>query len=342
MISLNHPEAIVNSFWFSHFRMRRAHHRLTLPPPLPGDAIAAYLHSAQVEKGLSLNSLAAYGRDLAHFRAWCSERRLPVETCQPEHIQEYLCSLREAATDKRLSARSVARHFVSLRNLFGYLLREGRVERDPTQEMPAPGWGAKLPQYLSKAELDRVLAAQPAAGEPLDEAMRLRDRALLQILYACGLRVGEVTALRVNDLDLAAGVVRCTGKGDRQRLVPMHAQAQRALGEYLDQGRPRLAQANKTSVPRQSTVFISRRGRPLTRQAVWKLVRDFGRAAGLPGALYPHLLRHSFATHLLEGGADLRSLQAMLGHADIQTTQIYTHVATSHLQEAYRAHHPRA
>ncbi|HUX67091.1 MAG TPA: site-specific tyrosine recombinase [Terriglobales bacterium] len=290
--------------------------------------IQAFLHCAAVEKGLAPNSLAAYGRDLGQFAAWCRKRQLGLGDCDRGQIQEYLLWL----YDRGLSARSVARQLVAVRNLFRYLVLERRLGVDPTAEVRAPAWGRPIPQHLSPGEVQRVLAAaQPGQGRsPAGRALRRRDQALLQLLYACGLRVSELITLRCNDVDLAAGIVRCTGKGDKQRLVPLHRVAQAALRHYL------------AAAPPSPYLFPSRRGGPMTRQAVWKRLRQYGLASGLGRGLYPHLLRHSFATHLLEGGADLRSLQAMLGHADIQTTQIYTHVVTGRLQEVYRAHHPRA
>ena len=290
--------------------------------------IQGYLHCAAVEKGLASNSLAAYRRDLEQFAAWCQSRQVACRDCTRADIQEFLLWLYA----RGLGARSVARHLVALRNLFRYLALERGLAVDPTAEVRAPSWGRPIPRHLSPEEVQRVLqAAPPGEGRTAAErALRRRDQALLQLLYACGLRVSELIGLRRNDLDLAAGIVRCTGKGDKQRLVPLHRPAQAALRQYL------------AAAPASPYLFPSRRGGAMSRQAVWKRLRLLGLASGLGRGLYPHLLRHSFATHLLEGGADLRSLQAMLGHADIQTTEIYTHVVTGRLQEVYRAHHPRA
>jgi len=290
--------------------------------------IQGFLHCAAVEKGLACNSLAAYRRDLEQFAAWCQSRHGACRDCTRGDIQEYLLGLYA----RGLGARSVARHLVAVRNLFRYLVLERGLAVDPTAEVRAPAWGRPIPRHLSPEEVQRVLqAAPPGEGRtPAERALRRRDQALLQLLYACGLRVSELIGLRRNDLDLAAGIVRCTGKGDKQRLVPLHRPAQAALRQYL------------AAAPASPYLFPSRRGGAMSRQAVWKRLRLLGLASGLGRGLYPHLLRHSFATHLLEGGADLRSLQAMLGHADIQTTEIYTHVVTGRLQEVYRAHHPRA
>lgn len=298
----------------------------------------AFLHYTSVEKGLANNSLAAYRRDLERFSVWCRNRNLELEECQPGHIQEYLLWLYSLG----LSARSVARHLVAVRGLYRFLALEKWVASDPTQQVRAPRWGRPIPRHLSATDVALVLGATGPGGAAVpggtQRARRWRDHALLQLLYASGLRVSELAQLRLEDLELESGVVRCTGKGDKQRLVPIHREAQAVLRAYLVQGRPRLLRGR----PNSPYLFPNPRGGALSRQALWKRVRACGRAGGLRRGLYPHLLRHSFATHLLEGGADLRSLQAMLGHADIQTTQIYTHVVTGRLKEVYRAHHPRA
>lgn len=315
--------------------------RYAIPAEING--FLAYLHA---EKGLAAHTLAAYSRDLGKYWAWCQQSHLRLTECRRQHIQEFLLALYAAG----LGARSVARTLVAVRGFYQYLVRQGRLAEDPTEPVPAPAFLQPMPRVLSPAEAQRVLAA-PGAGLDADaearqdwvvgvreRALRGRDAALLQLLYASGLRVSELAGLRLSDLDLEAGVVRCTGKGDQQRLVPVHRVAQKTLGQYLQRHRPVLTRACALT----PFLFPNGRGGPLTRQALWKRLRAYGVAAKLPVPLYPHLLRHSFATHLLEGGADLRSLQAMLGHADIQTTQIYTHVVTGRIQEVYRAHHPRA
>lgn len=309
----------------------------TLAPPSAPDLLARQvalcLQAARVEKGLSFNTLAAYRRDLARFAAWCRSQPLAFAGCRRAHIQDFLCHLQDAG----LGPRSRARAFVAVRRLFRHLQLEKFCPSDPTEGMRGPAWQKSVPEVLSVQQIRGVLGqvgAHPSGA--WDRALRQRDAAMLQLLFACGLRVSELSALRLNDLDLAAGVLRCLGKGDRQRWVPLHREAQRALRAYLAEARPRLGQSEGTFV------FPGRGGRPLSRQAIWSRLQAHGCRAGLPGSLYPHRLRHSFATHLLEGGADLRSLQTLLGHADIQTTQIYTHVASSRLREVYRSHHPRA
>lgn len=308
--------------------------RHAAPPEI--EFFLAYLRT---EKGLAVHSLGAYGRDLGKFWAWCQHHHLGWADCRRQHIQDFLLGL----YDSGLGARSVARALVAVRGFFQYLLREAQVSADPTEAVPAPAFRQTMPRVLSPDEAKRVLAAPADMGEnlpvgPRERALRGRDAALLQLLYASGLRVSELAGLRLSDLDLEAGVVRCTGKGDKQRLVPVHRVAQKALQQYLRRDRPVLTR----TCPLTPYLFPNGRQGRLTRQALWKRLRAYGTAANLRQPLYPHLLRHSFATHLLEGGADLRSLQAMLGHADIQTTQIYTHVVTGRIQEVYRAHHPRA
>jgi len=301
----------------------------------PEPWVEACLFRLRVEKGLSSNTLAAYQRDLGMFSRWCIRRSLPLSVCRREHLQQYLLELYR----RPLASRSVARHLTALRNLFGFLVEESWIQQDPTEHVESPAIGQKLPAYLSTGQVQALLAAPaetPGAGAR-QRARRDRDAALLQLLYATGLRASELTGLHCNHVDLDAGIVRCEGKGGKQRLVPMHRRAQAALQRYLHSARLVLL----GSAPDRGWLFPGRGGRPLSRQALWKLLQPYGCATGIAG-LYPHRLRHSFATHLLEGGADLRSLQVMLGHADLQTTQIYTQVVSGRMQQVYRAHHPRA
>lgn len=279
-----------------------------------------------MDKGLARNSLAAYARDLHHFAAWADQRQLAPGACVRGDLQAYLVELHRQG----LGARSAARRVAALRNLFGYLVREQVLRRDPSEDLHAPRWGRPIPATLHVEEMENLLqAASPAAARTARErGVRRRDLAALHVLYGCGLRASELVQLRRVDLNLEAGVLRCEGKGGKQRWVPMNRRAVSALRQYLKK-----AAASEW-------VFPGNRGRAWSRQGLWKRLRAYGLAAGTP--VYPHRLRHSFATQLLEGGADLRSLQSLLGHADIQTTQIYTHVATERLQEVYRAHHPRA
>ncbi len=289
-----------------------------------------FLDWARVEKGLAGNSLAAYRRDLLRFCAWCARRGVVPESCKRSDLQEFLLDQRRCG----LGARSVARALVAVRQWFRFLALANEAQPDPTLDLRAPRWGRPVPQVLAPAAIERILAAaqEDEATGARSRALRRRDLAMLHVLYGGGLRVSELVRLRAAHLDLETGTLLCHGKGDKQRWVPLNRRALAALRRYLA-GAP---------VAPSGLLFPGRRGRALGRQAVWSRLRRYGRAAGLELDVYPHLLRHSFATHLLEGGADLRSLQALLGHADIQTTQIYTHVAAGRLQQVYRAHHPRA
>ncbi|TAN21791.1 MAG: tyrosine recombinase XerD [Acidobacteria bacterium] len=299
------------------------------------DAMAGFLGWARVEKGLALNSLTAYTRDLVQFTNWAGRQSLTPATCQRGDIQAYLLALHR----RGVSARSAARQAVAIRNLFGYLVRESRLEHDPGENIRAPRWGHPIPAVLGVEQIESLIGTTepPAGASERQQAMLARDRACLHVLYGCGLRVSEVVGLKLSDIDLQQGFLRCQGKGNKQRLVPLNRRAIAALRGYLTEARPRLLGTRKCG---GMWLFPGTAGRPLTRQALWQRLVQLSRRAGLHA--YPHLLRHSFATQMLEGGADLRSLQALLGHADIQTTQIYTHVASGRLQEVYRAHHPRA
>ncbi|MDX2149727.1 MAG: site-specific tyrosine recombinase XerD [Bryobacteraceae bacterium] len=297
------------------------------PVPFPAAGLSAKIRSfldyCRVEKGLAKNSLFAYARDLARLAAFAGDR-LP----DTDGLRAYLDSLYQSG----LSARSVARHLVTLRNLYQFLLREGVIRDDPTALLAAPRQWNTLPKYLSRNDVDRLLEAPPP-----DEPVGLRDRAMLQFLYATGLRVTELCQVRLTDLNLELGVVRVTGKGNKQRLVPFGKVAAEAVRRYLSEARNLLLKNRQTP-----HLFVTGRGQKMSRQGFWKRISLHGRAAGIGQKLTPHLLRHSFATHLLEGGADLRSVQTMLGHADISTTQIYTHVLRSRLRKTVDEHHPRA
>jgi integrase/recombinase XerD len=289
--------------------------------------IQAFLDYCRVEKGLSANTLEAYGRDLAGFsRAF--DASTPGEFPGPEALAAYLDSLYRQG----LQSRSVARHLTTLRNFAAFLLREGKLKRDPTAFLNLPRQWMNLPKFLSHMEIDRLLAA-PDATAPAG----LRDRAMLELLYASGLRASELCEVQLSDFSEELGVVRVIGKGDKQRLVPVGRSALAAVGEYVRSGRTALLKRRASRY-----LFVTARGNRMTRQGFWKLLRKYGIRAGVLRRVTPHVLRHSFATHLLEGGADLRSLQTMLGHSDISTTQIYTHVMRSRLRETVDRHHPRA
>jgi integrase/recombinase XerD len=234
---------------------------------------------------------------------------------------------------EKLESRTVARHLVTLRNFFRFAQMQEIVTKDPSLNLESPKIRRTLPGYLRLEEVERLLA-QP---DP-KTAAGLRDRAMLEVLYSTGLRVSELTGLRVTDLDSKVGCIRCIGKGDKERIVPAGRKALGMVEKYLRDARPELLGKGVSS----PALFVNRRGHSLSRVGVWKILSAYGRRAGLRVALTPHMLRHSFATHLLERGADLRSVQLMLGHADISTTQIYTHVVEERLKQIYKAHHPRA
>ncbi len=309
----------------------------------------AFLSHCRVEKGLAANSVAAYAADLKRFDAFldgrpaaertargalhaASQRSRPAALCaasiDEDVIRQYLDHLGAAG----LGARSVARHLTTLRNYFAFLLREQLLDADPAANIPLPRHSTPLPKNLGLGDVEKLLVA-PSAATPLG----LRDRAMIELLFASGLRVSELCGLRLADCHTDAGLVRVTGKGNRQRMVPMGASAIRAIDAWLDGPRARLLGSRRSPY-----LFVSARGRPLTRQGFTKALKAHGRQAGMFRNLSPHVLRHSFATQLLEGGADLRSVQTMLGHADISTTQVYTHVLPSRLRSTVERHHPRA
>jgi integrase/recombinase XerD len=297
------------------------------------DALAtAFINYLQVEKGLSANTISAYGRDLKRFSEYAEKHKLKIKSLQRDEIVQYLTHLYQ----QKLDSRSVARHLVSLRGFYKFLLIEDAVQVDPTLTLESPKFHRSLPSFLRLDEVDKLLQ-QP----DLNTTRGMRDRAILELLYSSGLRASELTGLRVSDLDFRTGTVRCVGKGDKERLVPIGRRALASLEQYLQSARPLLMRA-RGDAPPVPFLFVNRRGGHLSRMTVWKTLSFYGRKAGLRLKLTPHKMRHSFATHLLEGGADLRSVQLMLGHADISTTQIYTHVVEERLKQVYKAHHPRA
>jgi len=285
-----------------------------------------YLHFCRAEKGLAVNTVASYRLDLINFGAFIKELALPDVTL--DTLRAYLDHLRASG----LTNRSIARHLTTLRGFFGYLVEENELAADPTELLAAPKIASSLPKHLDSQRVEALLHS-PAA----DSLTGLRDRAMLDLLYATGLRVGELISLRVADIDAEAGTVRVLGKGNKQRLVPIGRGAIQSVECYCSGARPTILKGRVSPY-----LFVTARGTRMTRQGFWKLLRNHGKAAGIFSHLSPHVLRHTFATHLLEGGADLRSLQAMLGHADIETTQLYTHVLRSRLRQTVDQHHPRA
>ncbi|HVO59034.1 MAG TPA: site-specific tyrosine recombinase XerD [Dongiaceae bacterium] len=294
-------------------------------------AISSFLTHVQVEKGLSPNTLSAYRRDLSKFEDFAKKRKLALTSVKRDDLVDFLATLYR----QKLESKTVARHLVTLRNFFRHAQIQDLVADDPTAHLESPKIRRSLPGYLRLDEVEKLLEL-PDQTTPLG----LRDRAMLEVLYSTGLRVSELTSLRVPDLDTKVGCVRCVGKGDKERIVPVGRKALSIVERYLREGRPELARAARTSPG--LFLFVNRRGGRISRVGVWKILSSYGRRAGLRIPLTPHMLRHSFATHLLERGADLRSVQLMLGHSDISTTQIYTHVVEERLKQIYKAHHPRA
>ncbi len=293
---------------------------------LIGARVESYLHFCRTEKGLASNTLQSYRRDLKRLIEFFHE--LPPQGVSLDGLRTYLDGLRQSG----LSSRSIARHLTSIRSFFEFLAQEGEIEENPADLLGAPKIGTALPKYLNYDRVNALVAA-PDAGT----ANGRRDQAMLQLLYATGLRVSELVSLRVGDLDADSAVLRVVGKGNKQRLVPLGREALIAVEGYVGAERPRLLKGRSSPY-----LFVTNRGTKMTRQGFWKLLRGHGRASGIFRNLSPHVLRHTFATHLLEGGADLRSVQTMLGHADIGTTQIYTHVMRSRLRQTVDQHHPRA
>ena len=292
------------------------------------DALREFLAALQTERGASPHTLAAYRRDLAGFTAFLQRRGRPVGAARLGDLSEYLAALRQ----RGLSARSAARHLSAVRGLYRFLLAAGEIQRDPTEHLESPRPPRKLPRTLSVED-----AAALVESPDLSAPEGLRDRAMLELLYASGLRASECLTLRLEDLNIGAGYVTATGKGNRQRLVPVGTQALQWVERYAVTSRPTLVKRGDPGA-----LFVNRYGKRLSRQALWVMIKRAGKRAGLRSTVSPHTLRHSFASHLLERGADLRSVQAMLGHADIATTQIYTHLPSSAVRAMYRKFHPRA
>ena len=290
--------------------------------------IDSFLTMIAVEKGLAKNTVEAYSRDLVRLSEFLLSQKVGSwKQTETPHLRSYVSSLRRNG----LSPRSIARHIVTLRRFYSFLETEGVISENPVPPFHMAAGGRKLPQTLSADDV-RKLLAQPNPQEPLGT----RDQAMLELLYATGLRVSELITLQMQQINFQGNFLTVKGKGSKVRAVPFGKWARQKLLDYIKGTRPRLAKNRANGF-----VFINRSSRPLTRQGFWKLIRGHALAAGVEKRVTPHTLRHSFATHLLEGGADLRSVQSMLGHADISTTQIYTHVNGARLKEVHRRHHPR-
>ncbi len=287
-----------------------------------------FLDHLSLERGLSPRTLDAYGRDVGRLIAYLREQGVERPgAASAAHLREYIYTLK----DQGLAPTSIRRNISAIRTYFAFLLAEGHVVADPSERLEPPRVWRRLPGVLSRQEVERLLEA-PDPADPL----YWRDRALLEFAYASGVRVSELITLKVRDVSIEEGFATVFGKGAKERLVPIGRSAVRALDVYLREIRPRLETGGGKGV-----VFLNARGRPLTRMGVWKILRKHVERAGISKRVTPHTLRHSFATHLLEGGADLAAVQEMLGHADISTTQIYTHIDREYLRDVHRKFHPR-
>ena len=289
--------------------------------------IQRYLDCCRIEKGLAGNSLSAISLDLGGLAQFAEQNRL-VEIPGEQDLRGYIDFLYQ----KGLSSRSIARHLSSLRGFYSHLIGAGAVVADPTEFLSTPKQWKAIPKFLNAGDIEKLLNACD-----LNEPLWLRNRAMLELLYAAGLRVSELCAVEIADLNADMGIIRVTGKGNKQRLVPVGRQALEILAKYLNTARPAILQRRSTRF-----LFVTARGTRMTRQMFWTALREMGKRAGIFHGLTPHVLRHSFATHLLENGADLRSVQTMLGHADIGTTEVYTHVVRGRLRRVIDEHHPRA
>ena len=296
--------------------------------------IVDFLAYLELERGLSRNTLTAYRSDLTRFGEFLDRNDLEAETATHGDLATFLSELARGDPEHpAVAPTTLARKVACLRSFYRHLRREGIMEHDPTADLHGPRKPQRLPRVLSRDEVARLLE-QPQGASPL----ALRDRALLELMYACGLRASEAVGLELGDIDLEEGLLCARGKGSKERIVPVGRQAVLALRAYLRGGRPLLV--GEMGVQRR--LFVNRRGGTLTRQGLYKIIQGHARRAGLEERMSPHTLRHSFATHLLAGGCDLRSLQEMLGHADLATTQVYTHLSADRLKHAYFAAHPRA
>src|SRR5580704_15328630 len=303
-----------------------ARNGLTAKSPI-SSGIRDFLAFCRIEKGLSRNSLEAYGRDLEDLRSF-AEPVTGGALPKVELLNTYINHLYK----KDLTSRTIARHMSSMRNFFSFLVTEDKIHEDPTEHLTSPKQWSTIPKFLNREQVDSLIAA-PDVNKPTG----LRDRAMLELLYATGIRVSELINLHLSNIDLGLGLLRVTGKGNKQRIVPVNSTAIEVVGRYISEGRLAMLKGRQSRF-----LFITARGEGMTRQAFWAAIRMNGRKAGIFHDLSPHVLRHTFATHLLEGGADLRSLQEMLGHADLSTTEIYTHVVRARLRDTLDRHHPRA
>jgi integrase/recombinase XerD len=282
----------------------------------------------RVEKRLSPNSVEAYLRDMKQLAMFAESRGLTLTTLKHDDILGWC----QESRDRGLASKSVARAVAAARGFYRYLVNDRILAENPTENLETSSPHRNLPKFLSGSEVALLMNAPD-----LNEDRGLRDRAMMEVLYASGLRVSELIGLKITQFDAGIGVISCMGKGSKERIVPIGEEALQRVLQYMRESRPRILRRKKSNF-----LFVSRHGKEMTRQGFWKILRDYGRKAGIRRSLAPHMLRHSFATHLLENGADLRSVQVMLGHSDISTTQIYTHVTQERLRQIYTKYHPRA
>jgi integrase/recombinase XerD len=298
------------------------------------DHIGHFLNFMSVEKGSSGNTVAAYKNDLQQFDGYITAingngKARDWENLERSLIVDYLLTLRK----KNYAEATVARKVAAIKSFFQYLQAEGTIRRNPAESLESPRVGRSLPKPLSVTEIDELLEQPLKRNTPEGK----RDRAMLELLYATGLRVTELVSLDIDDMNMSAPYVRCMGKGSKERTIPIHEQAAAAVGDYLDNGRAALVKNRK-----EAALFVNRRGERLTRQGFWLILKQYAKEANISTSVTPHTLRHSFATHMLRGGAPLRNVQELLGHANISTTQVYTQIANEHVRQVYEKAHPRA
>lgn len=295
------------------------------------DQLKDFIHFLIVEKGLAKNTIVSYERDLKSYLHYLKnvESQQDLNDVQRVHIVHFLAFLKEQGK----SSKTLARHIASIRAFHQFLIRDRAVDHDPSVHIETPKMERSLPKVLNQQEVE-VLLDSPK----LNDHFGLRDKAMLELLYATGIRVSELIGLNLGDVHIGMGFVRCIGKGNKERIIPIGKTAENAIKQYLEQGRTFFISKQQ----REEALFLNHHGKRLTRQGFWKILKRLAKEAGIQKELTPHTLRHSFATHLLENGADLRAVQEMLGHADISTTQIYTHVSKTRLKDVYSKFHPRA
>ena len=298
------------------------------------EQVTHFLEYLEVEQGYSQNTVSAYRNDLGQFLGYLQRLDLARRprgwgNVTRDHIVSYMLEMKE----REYASSTVARKVASIKSFFNFLVEQGQLKKNPADELDSPKVEKHLPAAIPPEDVDLLLAA-PQGESPT----AYRDRALLESLYATGLRVSELVALDVSDVDVDAGTVRCTGKGNKERILPVYDRALQVIGDYITEGRPALVKNNDE----EKALFLNRRGKRLTRQGLWLIIKRYVDQMDIPGHVTPHTLRHSFATHMLRGGAGLREVQQMLGHANISTTQVYTQVSNDHLREVYDESHPRA